>query len=129
MPVHRALLNILAVAWLVFGAAGPVSAAEGHPLCPICQKANDQAASYQEKAGNTLLRGALNTAFGWTEMIRLPAKEAKQGGNPFIGVANGIGHGIGRTFSGLAEIATFWAPKVRGQYLHLSDDCPLDTNK
>lgn len=129
MDVRRLLVRVIAAGSLMWGFAGPVYAAEERQLCPICRKANDQAATYQDKAGNTLLRGALNATLGWTELIRLPAKEAKRGGNPLVGVANGIGQGVTRTFSGLAEIATFWAPKVRGQYMHLSDDCPLDTTK
>ena len=85
--------------------------------------------SYQEKATNTLLRGALNTTLGWTELIRQPAKEAKEGGNVFVGLANGVGQSVTRTLAGLGEIFTFWTPKVQGQYIHFAEDCPLDTTK
>lgn len=117
---------------LLWGASNPVWAEEPPQeeprLCPICTIASDDTVPYQNKAGSTFLRGALNTTLGWTEMIRQPAKEAKAGGNVLIGVANGVGQSVARTATGLAELFTFWTPKVEGRYIHFAKDCPLDTN-
>ena len=115
-------------------AENPQTVAEQQPkdqqpkLCPFCAAALKKDARYDEKAGNTLVRGAINLGFGWTEMITQPAKEAQNGGNIFAGMANGIGRGINRTFAGLGEVLTFWTPKVDGQYVHFIKDCPLDNN-
>ncbi len=103
--------------------------AEPRPQCPFCRAANNPDAHYGEKAGNTLVRGALNTGLGWTELIRQPAKEAKAGGNVGLGLAKGLGEGVTRTFTGLAEVFTFWMPKVQDRYVHFAHDCPLDTTK
>ena len=119
----------LVVAGLLLGGLTGPAFAEERRQCPICIKANDQDASYPDKAGNTLARGILNAALGWTEVIRQPAKEAKEGGNIITGLANGVGQGITRTLTGLGEVFTFWTPKVDGAYFHLADDCPLDTTK
>ena len=113
---------------ILLAGASRVSAEERetHPLCPICKKANKDGASYADHASRTLARGALNAALGWTELIRQPANEAKKGGNPLTGIANGVGAGVTRTLTGLGEILTFWAPKAQDKYMHLSHDCPLD---
>ena len=108
--------------WL--GASGAALAAEA-TVCPLCGRVRGNAATYQTKAGTTLVRGTLNTLFGWTEMIRQPAIEAKEGGSVLTGIGKGIGQGVQRTASGLGEICTFWAPKVHEKYLHLANDCPL----
>lgn len=135
--MRAATLSVLILAsvlsWAVSGAAGAESAADTQPpaplLCPICKRISEQQISYAEKAGNTLARGALNTSLGWTELIRQPAQEVKRGGNAFVGIANGVGQGLNRTFTGLAELFTFWTPKIQGQYLHFSKDCPLDATQ
>ena len=98
-------------------------------MCPFCLKANDPDSSYLDKSGNILMRGVLNTTLGWTEVLRLPAKQARKDGNIWNGLADGLGSGVTRTLNGLAEIVTFWTPKVNGSFVHFSDDCPLDTNK
>ncbi|HEX9564010.1 MAG TPA: hypothetical protein VF981_08565 [Gemmatimonadaceae bacterium] len=97
-------------------------------LCPICLAANDHDASYTQNAGSTLVRGVLNFGFGWTELLMQPATEAKGGGNVFTGLGSGLNRGLWRTVNGLGEIATFWMPKVQGEYIHFSKDCPLDTD-
>ena len=125
----------IALLFLLLGFSGIVQAEEGTAeaqepkLCPICLKANDPDVGYLDKTGNTLLRGVLNTTLGWTEVLRLPAKQARKDGNLWNGLANGLGSGVTRTLNGLAEIVTFWTPKVGDDYIHFSDDCPLDTNK
>ena len=95
------------------------------PICPICQRAGDETADYPAKAGYTLLRGATNTLFGWTEIIRQPAEEVKAGGNLFTGIVKGIGQGVGRTVAGAGEILTFWTPKGKDGYVHFATDCPV----
>jgi putative exosortase-associated protein (TIGR04073 family) len=95
-------------------------------MCPICRRIQKEDVSYEDHASRTLARGALNAGLGWTELIRQPAKEARQGGNPVVGIAKGVGQGIARTFSGIGELLTFWAPKTDTGYIHFSKDCPLD---
>ncbi len=128
MRCARGLARIIAV-WLILFVASSPAFAEERQLCPICLKANDPKSSYQEKGGNTLLRGALNASLGWTEIIRQPAQEAKEGGNLLVGLAKGVGQGLTRTLTGLGEIFTFWTPKLNDQYIHFAQDCPLDTTK
>ena len=102
--------------------------AEERKMCPICMKAGDQKASYSEKASYTLARGTTNTLFGWTELIRQPANEVKDGGNVFAGLGKGVGEAVKRTLGGAAELVTFWTPKVHDTYLHFSKDCPVCMN-
>ena len=111
---------------LLLGISPPADAREPQ-MCPICSKLKNQSASYGEKAGNTLSRGVLNFTLGWTELIRQPAKKARAGGNVWHGIANGIGKSTTRTARGLGEVLTFWMPKMRGNYIHFSKDCPIDT--
>ena len=113
---------------LALGVAGPAMAAQGG-MCNICDKAGDQTASYPSKAGYTLVRGAANTLLGWTELIRQPANEVKAGGNVLTGLGKGVGQTVKRTLGGLAEVLTFWTPKVQDSYLHFSDNCPLCMGK
>jgi len=97
--------------------------------CPVCARANSETSSYPSKAGSTLVRGATNTFFGWTEILRQPARQVKSGGNVFTGILAGLGHGAQRTLVGAGEILTFWTPKVQDRYLRLSHDCPLCMGK
>jgi putative exosortase-associated protein (TIGR04073 family) len=99
-------------------------AAEG-AICKLCANATDEAATYPEKAGNTLVRGAANALFGWTELIRQPVAEVKGGGNVLVGMGKGLGETVRRTLGGAGEVLTFWTPKVQGSYLHFSQDCPV----
>lgn len=110
-------------------AAEPAAHTESGTICPICQRAQDEHATYPSKAGYTLVRGATNTLFGWTEVIRQPADEVKAGGNVFAGIAHGVGRGIGRTLAGAGEVLTFWTPKVQNSYVHFADDCPICMGK
>lgn len=105
-------------------AAAPVPA-KTEAVCPICGRVNQSSLPYAEKAGSTLMRGATNTLFGWTELIRQPTNEAKAGGNILAGIANGAGQTVGRTLAGLGEIITFWTPKVNNDYVRFASDCPL----
>ena len=123
-------MKTLIIASLLLAFALPADAAEPKPRpCPVCTRANDEQAAYGEKAGHTLARGALNFGLGWTELIRQPGKAAREGKNVFHGIANGIGFSARRTLRGLGELVTFWTPKVEGEYIHFSKDCPLDTKQ
>jgi putative exosortase-associated protein (TIGR04073 family) len=93
--------------------------------CPICRGANNQSAAYAEKAGSTLMRGATNTAFGWTELLTQPTEEVKAGGNLLVGVGKGVNQAMRRTFLGVGELLTFWTPKGPKGYLTLNRDCPI----
>lgn len=110
----------------VLGISTPVKAEETTTTqCPICSKASDQSATYSAKAGTTLVRGAANTALGWTELISQPVHEVKSGGNVFVGIGKGVGHTVTRTLSGLGEVLTFWTPKVKDRYIEFATDCPV----
>ena len=109
----------------------PAARAEERAICPVCHRGASQQedAAYASKAGRTLVRGAANVLFGWTDLIRQPAVDVKQGGNVFSGLAHGLGQGLKRTAGGVAEVLTFWTPKVRGNYLKFSEDCPVCRGK
>ena len=123
--------------WLIAAAVlvSPVSAraeetkapaAAARSTCPICGRANNPNAHYSEKMVSTLARGATNTVFGWTELLRQPVEEAKTGGNVFTGISRGVSHSIRRTMKGVTEVLTFWTPKTnKGEYVQFSTDCAL----
>lgn len=94
-------------------------------VCPICHHANNQQAVYPQRAGGALMRGAMNTMFGWTELVTRPAEEVKTGGNLVAGIGSGVGWATKRTFLGVGELFTFWVPKGRQGYLNLTTDCPI----
>ena len=98
-------------------------------LCPICHNANNQQASYPDKAGATLMRGAANAAFGWTEMLIQPSEEVQSGGNLAVGVGKGLGLAVKRTAVGFGELLTFWTPKSKTGYFQLTNDCPVCMGK
>ena len=110
---------------VILGVTRPALAEDASTTCPICKPANDEASSYSQKAGSTLVRGALNTAFGWTELLVEPAEEVKGGGNLALGIGKGVGLATKRTFLGLGELFTFWMPKGQRGYLRLNKDCPV----
>ncbi len=124
MPPHQRVRHVIIgiLAALTLPASALATEAE---VCPVCGQMRDPAVTYQAKAGHTLVRGAANTLFGWTELIRQPAAEAKGGGNVFAGIAKGVGQGLRRTVGGVGELLTFWTPKVQDNYLQFSHDCPL----
>ncbi len=93
--------------------------------CPICRQANNQQAPYAQKAGSTLVRGAINTAFGWTELLVQPTDEVNRGGNVLTGVGKGIGLAVKRTALGFGELLTFWTPKGKDGHVVLTRDCPI----
>lgn len=114
---------VSAVAWC---SAGGVGQAEEAPVtCPICRTANDQTRAYVQKASSTLVRGATNTAFGWTELLIQPTAEVERGGNLAVGIGKGLGYSVKRTAVGVGELFTWWLPKGKRGYLTLSHDCPI----
>lgn len=122
--------KVLALGLLIFLGSSGIGWSEEQPIhCPVCARANSETASYPSKAGSTLVRGATNTLFGWTEILRQPARQVKAGGNVFTGMLAGLGQGAQRTLVGAGEILTFWTPKVQDRYLRLSHDCPLCMGK
>ena len=129
MRAWRRAWGALLVGLLIGLASGPAARANDHPaparlVCPICGRIADP--DYGTKASHTLVRGAVNALLGWTEMIRQPAQEAKEGHSVFTGLNKGINRSFTRTMSGLGELVTFWAPKDRaGRYPHFAEDCPL----
>ncbi|GEM_PF-5966102 len=128
----RTLITASWIASAAFGlattAAGTAAAAEdpSTQACPICGRLRSEHLSYSDKAGAMLARGALNFTLGWTEMMKQPAQEVKEGHSVLTGIARGVEHSAARTLGGLGELATFWMPKVNGKYSNLSIDCPLD---
>ena len=114
---------------LLFGGSGAVFAETTGVICPVCKKAGNTQAGYPSKAGHTLVRGTANTLLGWTELIRQPANEVKEGGNVFVGLGKGVGETLKRTFGGIGEVLTFWTPKMKNGYVHFSNDCPICMGK
>jgi putative exosortase-associated protein (TIGR04073 family) len=94
-------------------------------VCPICRQANNPQAPYAEKAGSTLVRGAINAAFGWTELLVQPTEEVNRHGNLAVGVGKGIGFAVKRTALGFGELLTFWTPKGKEGNFALAQDCPV----
>jgi len=117
----------LGLCWLAGAAvhAETAPSPDASARCPICRAANDQSAPYGQKAGTTLVRGATNTAFGWTEMLTRPTEEVKTGGNLLVGIGKGMNQAVRRTFFGIGELMTFWTPKGPNGYLTLNRDCPV----
>jgi len=111
---------------IVLLGAPPLGRAEDPPArCPICQTANDPKAGYGRRASTTLLRGAINAGFGWTELLVNPAEEVNAGGRLLVGVGRGMGLALTRTASGLGELLTFWAPRRKDPAQSLATDCPI----
>ena len=103
---------VLALVMMI--ACSPMSFA----LCSICQKA--QSSKYSEAAMGKLGRGLSNAALGWWELFRQPAINA----NHWEGVGKGIVDTIGRTGSGILEVATFLIPSAQ---IPLPDpSCPFE---
>ena len=129
----RAFFTILGSLLLLntpsFVSADNAPAENRQVVCPLCGRISNPQTDYPTKAGTTLLRGATNTLFGWTEIIRQPAQEAKAGGNVATGLYHGITQGVARTVGGAGEMLTFWMPKVQDKYLHFNKDCPLCMGK
>lgn len=93
--------------------------------CPICRRANNQNTPYPERATVSLVRGATNTAFGWTELLVEPTNEVERGGNLALGIGKGVGRAVTRTAAGIGEMFTFWLPKTGATYPSLATDCPI----
>lgn len=125
----RTLLTILLFIASLSAVESTLAAEEQPPkpsaTCPICRQANNQQAPYAEKAGSTLVRGAMNSAFGWTELLVQPAEEVNRGGNVLSGVGKGIGLAVKRTALGFGELLTFWTPKGKEGQVILAHDCPI----
>jgi len=108
------------------GRPAPAGAADDEVshTCPICQFTTNRS-SYGQKAGGTLLRGATNTVFGWTEMLLAPNEEVKSGGSVATGMGKGMSRAVQRTATGLGELLTFWTPKGKEGYLRFTTNCPI----
>ena len=126
--LRRALLSVVIVAALAAGPTAITWAEEAlQPVCPICENLRKEHLRYSDKTANTLGRGLLNFTLGWTELIRQPAKKAREDKDVWRGIANGIGKSAVRSVRGLGEILTFWTPETKDGYIHFSKDCPIDT--
>ena len=120
------ILTRLTLGVMLLGAtAVSVAAEETTKQCPICHHANNQAAPYAEQASSTLLRGALNTAFGWTDLLVEPVSEVQAKGNLATGLGKGVSHALKRTAQGLGELVTFWVPRSKTSGPPLATDCPI----
>ncbi len=124
---HRTHVLIrLTLGALLLGVPAASGAAEDSPtLCPICHHANNQSAPYAEHASSTLPRGALNTAFGWTELLVQPASEVEHSGNLITGLGKGVSHALKRTAQGIGELVTFWMPRSTAHPESIATDCPI----
>lgn len=131
MRQSRRWVMSLVVGCVIQTLIAPAARAQEGAVCPVCHRSASQQddAGYAPKAGRTLVRGAANLLFGWTDVIRQPAVDVKQGGNVFSGLAHGLSQGLKRTAGGVADVLTFWTPKVNGNYLKFSGDCPVCRGK
>ena len=125
MRRHGQVLGVGLFMAMWLAGAPRLALADERKVCPVCGRAGHDEVSYSVKAGATLSRGAANTLFGWTELIRQPADEVRAGGNVMTGVAKGVGESVKRTLGGVGEVLTFWTPKVHRHYLAFSNDCPV----
>ena len=123
------LAGVAAVIWLASPAEAGTTQQDQGTICPICSRAANTSAPYAAKAGHTLMRGAANALFGWTELIRQPALEVKAGGTVLSGMAKGFEESVKRTVGGAGELLTFWTPKTQHGYVHFARDCPLCAGK
>lgn len=73
---------------------------------------------YLQGAGDRLWRGAVNTLTGWVEFPMQISKGWNRGfngdennklGGALVGIFAGVGHTLGRTISGMGDLAGFWA--------------------
>ena len=126
---QRTLIGLAIGLSVVLGGPQRGLAAEQRTVCPICGHASTDTLPYSTKAGYTLARGAANALLGWTELIRQPAQEVKDGGNVLTGIAKGVSHSVRRTFAGAGELLTFWTPKVQHRYIYFAHDCPVCMSK
>jgi len=127
--MRQPILVTVGIVW-VLGLVGPAAAEDAPAVqCPICRTANDQAAPYAGKATSTLMRGAVNVLFGWTELLIQPTEEVDQGGNLAIGIGKGVGYAMKRTAAGLGEVLTFWTPRGKERSVTLATDCPICMGK
>ena len=72
--------------------------------------------NYESEMSGKLTRGAVNTLFGWTELVKTPIDMA-QGPKKnffkvfFAGVPYGVVKAAGRTGVGIFEMVTCYAPQ------------------
>jgi putative exosortase-associated protein (TIGR04073 family) len=78
--------------------------------------------NYAQAAGAKLFRGLTNAALGWVELLRQPVIND----NKWEGLGHGVVHAIGRTGSGILEVATFFIPQVDVPVP--TPSCPLEFN-
>jgi len=126
------VVGVLGVGWLTACAAEESASTTTTPpsstQCIICRTANNPKTPYAEKAGSTLTRGALNTLFGWAELVEQPADEVNNGGSLLTGVGKGVSQAVSRTAHGVGELLTFWMPRQNKNPQPLIADCPICRN-
>ena len=123
--IARAVVTCVVGAVGLVGWTAAVVAEDTPKPCPICRHANKPSAPYAETTSSTLLRGALNTAFGWTELLVEPAAEVQRQGDLVTGLGKGVSLAVKRTVLGLGELVTFWVPRSKASEAPLATDCPI----
>jgi len=76
-----------------------------------------EAAEYEYNAGDKLVRGITNAAFGWTELFT----SFQDTDNVASGAVQGITGTVGRTLGGVLETATFPVEIPKDDYRPLMD--------
>ncbi len=76
----------------------------------------NQRGQYELEVSEKLTRGINNTIYGWTEMARTPIDWAERPGRGvlgalILGVPYGFFRMLGRTFVGIYEMGTCYAPQ------------------
>ncbi|MFC1577339.1 exosortase system-associated protein, TIGR04073 family [Candidatus Omnitrophota bacterium] len=88
---------------------------------------------YLNGVGRKLWRGVVNTCTGWIELPNQILKGYERGFikkeykivGAFVGIFTGVTHTVGRTLSGVSDLAGFWAadpPNNRGVGIHLDGE-------
>lgn len=74
--------------------------------------AAEEEGNYATQTATKFGRGFSNCAFGWAELFKNSVSEPHQKGWMYapVGFVKGVGHAVGRTVVGVAELVTFPIP-------------------
>lgn len=114
----RKVLLLLVI--MIFAVSCGYAADEKAAGCWSC--ANLKSDNIHTVYGARLCNGVSNAVLGWSEIFFRPGKLVAAGENPVVAFFRGLGNAIGRTGTGMVEVATFWTP---GESVVKIDDCPI----
>lgn len=106
--------------------AEPVPAKAEVEPAPICDAADSE--DYLTRTSGQFLRGVVNLAFCWVELLNQPAVAYREGRNVPVGFFKGIGHTLLRGARGLGEALLCWDPRDPASgtfHAPIANDCAL----